>query len=106
MMNIYKNRDKILRNSTTTLFLVCAFFVHSHILFVLHYGFFTNSCLENYHYLLIVNMFIALVSALVSTDKSIKTMCVMILVCTFIFLIIYSVFLIWLTGLAKAFSHG
>jgi hypothetical protein len=106
MINIYKNRDKILRNSTTTLLLVCTFFVLSHILFLLHYGFFTNNCLENYHYLLIVNMFVALVSALVSTDKSIKIVCVVILVCTFIFLIIYSVFFIWLTGLAKAFTHG
>ncbi|WP_308003577.1 hypothetical protein [uncultured Chryseobacterium sp.] len=106
VMNIYKNRDQLLKKTSTNVILVFMFFLLSHILFLQRYDFLSNEFLNNYLYLVIVNMLIILISSAVTTGKEIRTVYVIILICMFIFLIIYSLFLVLLSGLAKAHING
>lgn len=65
MMNIYKIRDQLLKKNSTNVILVFMFFVLSHILFLQRYDFLSND-LNNYLYLLIINMLIILISSAVN----------------------------------------
>jgi len=106
MVNIYKNRDRLLKKNSTNVVLVFMFFVLSHILFLQIYDFLSNEFLNSYSYLLIINMLIILISSAIIKDKGIRTIYIIAIVFIFIFIIIYSILLVFLSGLAKVYING
>lgn len=106
MMNIYKNRDQLLKKTSTNVVLVLTFFVLSHILFLQLYDFLSNEFLNSYSYLLIINMLIILISSAIIRDKVVRAIYIIVIVFIFIFSIIYSIFLVLLSGLAKVYING
>ncbi len=106
-MNI-RTAGQFLQNPKATGFLVFLFFVLSATLLLSYSDYKAGSdvFLGNLHYLLLANMAVWLISAVVSPDKMTRIVYIIMILVTFAFLVIYRLFILWLTGLSKAFIHG
>jgi len=95
-----------LSKSNTTAFLLVAVFVLSNIFFLNRYGLFTNDFFENYHYLIMALIVLGFTSLFITDNKSLRIIFIIVSIFLFLFLIVFMGFTMWLTGMAKAFSHG
>lgn len=107
MMNLGA-AERFLQNSATTGILVVIFFILSTLLLLSwsDYELASDVFLGNLHYLLLANMAVWMISAIISPDKMIRIVYIIMIAGTFAFLVIYRLFILWLMGLSKAFIHG
>lgn len=100
--------ERFLQNPATTGILVVIFFIVSTLLLLSYsdYELTSDVFLGSLHYLLLANMAVWLISAIVSPDKMIRIVYIIMIAGTFAFLVIYRLLILWLAGLSKAFIHG
>ncbi|WP_411812664.1 hypothetical protein ACLB9Y_06395 [Chryseobacterium scophthalmum] len=97
---------EILQKTSTTVIILNVLFVLSHVFFLQQHEFLSNDFFENYHYLIVLNMILMFITVALSNNKAVRIAYSIVLIFLLIFLIIFYFFVLWMTGLAKAFTHG
>jgi len=97
---------EILQKTSTTVIILNVLLVLSHVFFLQQNEFLSNDFLKNYHYLIILNMILMFITVALSNNKALRIAYIIVLIFLLIFLIIFYFFVLWMTGLAKGFTHG